>query len=81
MSTHNILQELDDARLVRYDGDLGIVYAWFGGTVINVYSVEGACLDCWTMHGENFGPPTLAEVAAAIAERMQIDLTDGEAES
>lgn len=61
-----LLEELDGAHFVRFDKELGLIYAWFGGTRIEVFNKEGACADF-------FGLPenaTVPDVERAIAEHM-----------
>jgi hypothetical protein len=52
---------LNGARFVRHDPDTCVVFAWFGGHGVNVYSDDGQELDHW-----NVG--NLAQEAAEIGD-------------
>lgn len=48
-----LLDALDGAHYVLVDADGDAVYAWHGGSIVNVYAIyDGSCFDCFTLYGE-----------------------------
>jgi hypothetical protein len=45
----SLLDELEDARVTVVEPSERVIYAWFGGGGVNVYSEDGAELDYFTI--------------------------------
>lgn len=63
----SLLRSLEGAELIVVDDD--VVYAWFGGSGVNVYNEEGEEVDFFSISSRG-GRPTPSAVRAAI-ERMR----------
>ncbi|MBX7256064.1 MAG: hypothetical protein K1Y02_06850 [Candidatus Hydrogenedentes bacterium] len=66
-----LLEELDGACYVRFDKPRKLVLAWKGRTRVEVYNMEGACVDFFRVPGD--GPVEV--VQDAIEEYMATDQT------
>jgi hypothetical protein len=63
----SLLRSLEGAELIVVDED--VVYAWFGGSGVNVYNEDGEEVDYFTISSRS-GRPTPNAVRAAI-ERVR----------
>jgi hypothetical protein len=65
-----LLEELNGSRYVRFQKERGLVYSWNGTSRIEVYNMEGACVDFF---GTDEGM-TIDDVSGAIETHMVEDL-------
>lgn len=49
--TSSLAEALHNAELVQHDEDHGLMYVWFGGDMISVFTDNGEEIDVWTMGG------------------------------
>lgn len=59
-----LLEELDGARFIRFDKAKGRVLAWHGGKRVDVFNLEGALSDFFTLKGDE----TTADAAAGVID-------------
>ena len=46
-----LLDELDGAHYVRFQKERSLIYTWNGSNRVEVYNMEGACVDFWGVEG------------------------------
>lgn len=61
-----LVENLCGAMYVKHDADSMLVYAWHGGSYVNVYNYNGDNVDCWSRQSWE----GVHEVADSIAEHM-----------
>jgi hypothetical protein len=61
-----LLEELDGAHFVRFNTASRLIYAWHGGTRVEVYNMEGACADFFAVPEA----ATVETVEQAIADHI-----------
>jgi len=64
----NMVQALDNALYVSYDGGNETFYVWHGGHTINLYDAAWNALDAISTGDFKSGITTLDDVKARIAE-------------
>lgn len=69
-----LMAALDGARLVKYD-TAGVLYAWFGGSGVNVYDASGTEIDYWSISTEDGRCPSSEEIAESMARHL-LDLDE-----
>jgi hypothetical protein len=72
----SLLRSLEGAELIVVDDD--VVYAWFGGSGVNVYNEDGEEVDYFTISSRS-GRPTPSAVRAAI-ERVRHEMAEDDDE-
>jgi hypothetical protein len=70
MSTR-LMAELDDARLVKFDPDEDLLFAWFGGHGVHVYDETGTEVDYWTCGDFSQNSASEADVLASMLNRLR----------
>ena len=73
MSNDKLARALSGSRLVEYDEQTELVYAWNGSLTVNVYSFHGDHVDTFTFSGDSSGTVSLEYAERAIQERMEED--------
>lgn len=88
-----LAEALDSARYVRYHGDYGLLFVWFGGEAITVFNLAGEATDQWSMSGTHWAEgasyptykngadvPSIHEVIDSIRDHIE-KLESGEEEN
>jgi len=65
------MAELDGARLVKYDPDCDLLYAWFGGHGVHVYDESGAEVDYWTCGDFALSDASERDVLDSMLDRLR----------
>lgn len=76
--TDKLARALSGSRLVEYDEQTELVYAWNGAHTVNIYSTAGAPLDVFTFGDFGRDAETLDAAELAIQRRMAIDRGEDE---
>ena len=66
---NEFFQDLDGARLVRYDEDSGLLLVWYGGHGINAYNTSGDTVAFWNIASKG-DEATLEEIERSIENRV-----------
>lgn len=66
--TASLAEELHGAKVVHYDPETGLVYAWFGGTYVNIYDDDGYEVDVFSSNKFNGDSEKVLEL---IAEQIE----------
>jgi hypothetical protein len=68
-----LARALSGSRLVEYDEQTELVYAWNGSLTVNIYSVNGDPWDVFTFGQSDGRGVTVAYAEEQIQERMAVD--------
>ena len=66
----NLAEELNGAKIVKYDKNLDSVVVWFGGHGISAYTSEGKEFAFWNLHSDK-DFPTQEEVETNIDKHIK----------
>jgi len=69
--TTRLMAELDGARLVKYDADCDLLYAWFGGHGVHVYDESGTEVDYWTCGDFSQNSASETDVLDSMLDRLR----------
>jgi len=67
----NLAEELDGAKIVKYDKNLDSVVVWFGGHGISAYTSDGKVFAFWNLHSDRDEGPTRKEVEENIDRHIK----------
>jgi hypothetical protein len=62
-----LAEALDEALWVKAEPNLQLVWAWFGGTMVHIYTFNGVEVDVFSFMEK----PALEEVQETIRERIE----------
>lgn len=78
--TDKLARAVSGSRLVEYDEQTELVYAWNGAHTVNIYNVAGDPLDVFTFGDFANNRETLDAAELAIQNRMAVDRGEVEEE-
>jgi hypothetical protein len=71
MSAGRMVFELNGSHYVYFDEDRQLVCSWKGGKTVNIYDIEGDCVDAFGLDYDKKGVHTVAEVEGKMVEYLE----------